>query len=144
LAVFAFGLAGAAILYFWLVQSTMHARAKLQVSVATLRTQAAQLDQQSAEYARLRTAPAPTAAQTDLRSIVQAYAEKTGLSRALVKLDAPDRNRVQVTFGALPFADWLIWIQALQAQQTRLETCRVEALSTTGMVSITATLVRSQ
>lgn len=134
----------AAVLYFWLVHSAVQARAQLQTSVSTLRAQAAQLEQQSAELSRLRTATAPTAARADLRSVVQAHAEKTGVSRALVKLDMLDRNRVQVTFGALPFSEWLDWIQALQTQQARLETCRIEALSTPGMVSITATLARPQ
>ena len=63
---------------------------------------------------------------------------------ALVRIDAPDANQVKVDFGALPFADWLAWVASLQAQQVRLDTCRIEALSTPGLVSVTATLVRAK
>jgi general secretion pathway protein M len=59
-----------------------------------------------------------------------------------VRVDAPDADQVVVVFGAVAFADWLNWIDALKAQQVRLDTCRIEALSTPGLVGITATLVR--
>ena len=117
-------------LYVWLVHSAVQARAQLRASVTTLRAQAASLDQQAFEYVRLRAAPAATASPTDLR--------------ALVRIDAPDANQVKVDFGALPFADWLAWVASLQAQQVRLDTCRIEALSTPGLVSVTATLVRAK
>jgi len=45
-------------------------------------------------------------------------------------------------FGAVGFADWLNWVAGLTSQQVRLDACRVEALSTPGLVSVTATLVR--
>ena len=131
-------------LYVWLVQSAGQARAQLRASVTTLRAQAASLDQQALEYVRLRAAPAATASPTDLRTLVQAQAGAAGLSRALVRIDAPDANQVKVDFGALPFADWLAWVASLQAQQVRLDTCRIEALSTPGLVSVTASLVRAK
>lgn len=132
------------ILYFWLVQSAEQARVRLNKNVTTLRTQSMQLEQQSAEYLRLRGAPAASVSATDLRTLVQDQIDSAGLSRALVKIDAQDANRVQVTFGALPFADWLEWVRALQSQHARIDTCRVEALSTAGLVSVTATLTRAQ
>jgi len=131
-------------LYVWLVQSAGQARAQLRASVTTLRAQAASLDQQAFEYVRLRAAPAATASPTDLRTLVQAQAGAAGLSRALVRIDAPDANQVKVDFRALPFADWLAWVASLQAQQVRLDTCRIEALSTPGLVSVTASLVRAK
>lgn len=133
-----------AALYVWLVQSAGQARARLHASVTTLRTQAARLDQQALEYGRLRAAPAATASPTDLRTLVQARVGDAGLARALVRIDAPDASQVTVVFGALPFADWLAWIASLQAQQVRLDACRIEALSTPGQVSVTATLVRAK
>jgi len=66
------------------------------------------------------------------------------LSGALVRIDAPDANQVVVVFGAVAFADWLNWIAGLRSQHVRLDTCRIEALSTPGMVSVTATLVRAK
>ena len=132
-----------AALYLWLVQSADRARGQLKTTVATLRAQTARLEQQAAEYERLRAAPLPTASQSDLRTLAQAQAGVAGLSRALVKIDAPDANQVQVVFGAVAFADWLNWVASLQSQQVRLDACRIEALSTPGLVSVTATFVRA-
>jgi type II secretory pathway component PulM len=133
-----------AALYVWLVQSAGQARVQLRTSVTTLRAQAARLDQQALEYGRLRAAPAATASPTDLRTLVQARVGDAGLSRALVRIDAPDPNQVKVVFGALPFTDWLAWVASLQAQQVRLDACRIEALSTPGLVSVTATFTRAK
>lgn len=133
-----------AVLYVWLVQSAGQARVQLHTSVTTLRAQAARLEQQAAELERLRATPATPASQTDLRTLVQAQAGAAGLSRALVKIDAPDANQVVVVFGAVAFADWLNWVASLKSQQVRLDTCRIEALSTPGMVSVTATLLRAK
>ena len=131
-------------LYVWLVQSAGQARVQLHTSVTKLRAQAARLEQQAAEFERLRAAPALSASPTDLRTLVQAQAGAAGLSRALVKIDAPDANQGGVVFGAVAFADWLNWVASLKAQQVRLDTCRIEALSTPGMVSVTATLLRAK
>lgn len=136
-------LAGAAS-YGWLVQSADRAHTRLRASVPALRAQAARLEQQAAELERLRSAPPPSVSQTDLRTLVQAQAGATGLSRALVRLDAPDANQVVVVFGAVAFADWLNWVASLKTQRVRLDACRVEALSTPGLVSVTATLVRTK
>jgi general secretion pathway protein M len=129
-------------LYAWLMQAAGRARAQLHMNVTALRTQAARLDQQALEHARLRAAPAATASSTDLRKLVQSRIDAAGLSRALVRMDAPDADQVVVVFGAVAFADWLDWIAGLQLQQVRLDTCRIEALAAPGMVSVTATLAR--
>ena len=133
----------AVLLYSWLVVSATQARSRLENRVTSLRARAIQLEQQSAEYARLHTTAAPTVAQIDLRSLVQSQTDAAGLSHALLKIDVQDAHRVQVAFGATSFAAWLDWVQTLQSQQVRIEACRMEALSTTGLVSITATLARS-
>ncbi|GEM_PF-1068814 len=132
------------LLYVWLLQSATQARTRLKTAVATLQAQTAQLEQQSLEYAKLRAAPLPTASSTDLRTLVQSQVDTAGLSQVLLKIDVQDSHRLQVTFGATPFAAWLDWTQALQSQQIRIESSRIEALSTAGLVSITATLARSQ
>jgi len=129
-------------LYAWLVQAAGQARAKLNTSVTLLRAQAVLLDQQAIEHARLRAAPAATASATDLRTLVQSRIDAAGLSRALVRMDAPDADQVVVVFGAVAFADWLDWIAGLQSQQVRLDACRIEALATPGLVSVTGTLAR--
>ena len=129
-------------LYAWFVLSAGRARAQLNASVTVLRTQAARLDQQAIEYRRLRAAPGATASTSELRTLIQARVEAAGLARALVRLDAPDTDHVVVVFGAVAFADWLGWTAGLQAQQIRLDACRIEALATPGLVSVTATLAR--
>lgn len=131
-------------LYGALVQTAGRARTQLGASVAALRVQAARLDQQAGELERIRAAPVISASDTDLRALVQARAGEAGLSGALVRIDAPDAGQVVVVFGAVAFADWLNLVEILNSQHVRLETCRIEALSTAGLVSVTATLVRAK
>jgi len=129
--------------YPWLLHAAGRARAQLGASVAALRTQAALLEQRAAEHQRLSATRAPTASSTDLRTLVQARVDADRLSGALTLLEAPDADHIRVAFGAVPFADWLGWVGALQAQQVRLEAARVEALAASGQVSVTATFVRA-
>jgi general secretion pathway protein M len=133
-----------AALYAWLLHSADRARGQLRASVATLRTQAALLEQQAAEYQRLRAMPATAASPTDLRALVQAQADAERLSGTLTRIDAPDADRVRIAFGAVSFADWLGWNAALQGQHVRLEAARIEALAAPGLVSITATFARAR
>jgi len=129
--------------YLLLLQSAERGRGQLRTSVAALRTQAALLEQQAAEHQLLRATPATPASTTDLRALVQARADAARLS-GMTRIEAPDADHVQVVFGAVPFADWLGWVAALQAQHVSLEAARIEALSAPGMVSATATLSRAK
>ena len=129
--------------YLLLLQSAERGRGQLRTSVAALRTQAALLEQQAAEHQLLRATPATPASATDLRALVQARADAARLS-GMTRIEAPDADHVQVVFGAVPFADWLGWVAALQAQHVSLEAARIEALSAPGMVSATATLSRAK
>ena len=128
--------------YVLLLQSADRGRDQLRASVSSLRTQAVLLDQHAAEYARLRAAPAPAASPADLRSVVQGRADAARL--ALARIDAPDADHVRVALGAVPFADWLGLVSALQAQHVRLEAARLEALAAPGLVSVSATFARSR
>ena len=134
----------AVVLYLSLVQSAYRARTQLGSSVSVLRAQALRLDSDANELARARAAPAAPAAQADLRTQVQAQAGAAGLARALLRIDARDADQVQVVFGSVAFADWLAWVATLQAQHIRLDTGRIEALSTPGLVSVTATFTRAK
>jgi len=129
--------------YAWLLHSAGRGREQLRASVAILHTQGALLERQAAEHDRLRAAPAAPASQTDLRALVRARVDAARLSGALTRLDAVDADRVQVAFGALPFAEWLAWLAALEVQHVQVEAARIEALSAPGMVSASATLVRA-
>ena len=117
---------------------------QLRASVMKLHAQATRLEQQAVELERLRATPVTPASQSDLRALVQAQAGAAGMSQALVKIDTPDANQVVVVFGAVAFADWLNWIASLKAQQVRLDTCKIEALSTPGMIGVKATLLRAK
>lgn len=132
------------VLYALLLHSASQARTQLRSSAPMLREQAARLDRQALEYGRLRAAPAATASPADLRALVQARISGAGLAGALTRIEAADANQVTVAFGALPFADWLAWVASLQAQQVRLDSSRVEALATPGVVSVTATFARAR
>jgi general secretion pathway protein M len=134
----------AAVLYLWLMQSAQGARTQLGASLSVLRAQAMRLDLDATELARVRAMPVSPAAQTDLRTLIQARADAAGLARALVRIDAPDANQVQVVFGAVAFVEWLAWVASLQAERIRLDTGRIEALSTPGMVGVTATFTRAK
>lgn len=134
----------AAASYLLVVYSAERARAQLRPGVAALRTQAALLDQQAAEHERLRAAPATPASPGALRALIQARLDAARLSGAVTRMDAPDADHVSMTFGAVPFAEWLGFVGALQAQQVRLETARLEALAASGLVSVNATFARAR
>jgi len=134
----------AAALILWLAQSAYRARTQLGASLTVLRAQATRLNLDATELERVRAIPAPPTAQTDLRALVRARAEAAGLARALLRIDAPDANQVQLVFGAVAFSEWLAWVASLQAEHVRLDTGRIEALSTPGMVGVTATFTRAR
>lgn len=131
-------------LYLALVQSANRARQRLAPAVTSLRAQSALLEQHAAELERLRTLPAPPAGQANLRTLVETQIGTAGLARALVRIDAPNADQVQVVFGAIPFAEWLALVSSLQLQRVRLDTCRIEAAATPGVVSVTATFIRAK
>jgi len=74
---------------------------------------------------------------------VQSRLEAARLSGAVTLLEAPDAQHVRIAFGAVPFAGWLDWVAALQAQHVHLEAARIEALAAPGQVSVSATFVRA-
>jgi len=129
-------------LYLSLLHSADRNRTQLIASVATTRAKAALFEQHAAEFERLRAAPVPAASNTDLRTVVQSRADAARL--VLTRVDGRDAGQVQVTLGAVAFADWLAWTAALQAQQVRLESARIEALAAPGLVSVSATFARSR
>ncbi|CAG4883517.1 conserved protein of unknown function [Georgfuchsia toluolica] len=133
-----------AMLYLLLVQSANQARTQLGASVSVLRAQALRLESDANELARVRAMPSPPTPQSDLRTQIQSQANATGLGRALLRIDARGADQVQVVFGSVPFADWLAWVATLQEQRIRLDTSRIEALTTPGLVSITATFTRAK
>jgi general secretion pathway protein M len=139
----ALGVVLIAAFFAWLVQAAVQARNQLHPSVLASRGQLARLDQQAMEIERLRAAPPVAVSQSDLRALVQSQLG-AGLTRTLVRIDAPDPDQVEVVFGAVAFSEWLNWIAGLKTQQVRVAASRVEALTSPGLVSVTATLVRAK
>jgi general secretion pathway protein M len=142
-AVAALGVVLMAALFTWLVQAAVQARKQLRPNVTALQGQLTRLNQQAMEIERLRASPPVAVSQSDLRALVQSQLG-AGLTRTLVRIDAPDPDQVEVVFGAVAFSDWLNWIAGLKAQQVRVAASRVEALTSPGLVSVTATLVRAK
>jgi type II secretory pathway component PulM len=132
------------ILYMAIVLSAAQARRPLRAQVSMLRSQAAYLEQQTLEYERLRLVTEITTSATNLHTLVQARVEAAGLSSSLLRIDNINEDQVVVVFGAVAFADWLALIDGLQIQKIRLETCRIETLSASGLVNVTATLSRTR
>lgn len=138
-----FAIISAIVLYCWLTHSVNQARVKLNDNVGVLVGQQALMEQHATEIERLRATPTPAASQTDLRALVHSHIDAAGLGNNLTKLDMQDNNRIQVIFGAISFGDWIAWVKTLQSQYVRIEACRIEALSTPGMVGVTVKLIRS-
>jgi general secretion pathway protein M len=138
----ALGVVLAAVLLVSLVQAATEARSRLRPSVTALQEQLARLDRQAMEIERLRASPPVATSQSDLRALVQSQIG-AGLSGALLRIEAPEPDRVEVVFGAVAFPEWLTWIAGLKSQHVRVATARVEALTSPGLVSVTATLVRT-
>jgi type II secretory pathway component PulM len=130
-------------LYVSLVTSADRARVQLRSSMVTLRTQAAQFQQDISEHERLRVKPRAPVNSVDLKILMQTQADALGISRSLAGLETQGSDQVQVVLDSLPFADWLSLVAAMQMQQVRLDNGRVQALPAPGMVSVTATFIRN-
>lgn len=139
----ALAIAAIAVLYLLMIFDLQQKRTTLSANVAALRSQHAAIEAQAREIENLRTRPVTgSPPPADLRAFVLAHTEATGLGRGLVRIESTDADRVNVVLGAVPFAAWLQWTTGLQQQKLRLESCRIEALSRPGLVSVTATVGR--
>lgn len=128
----------------WVFGTAQRARSVLRsVTVPELRERAGIFEREAAEYERLRAAPKVAPSKTELRGMVQAQAGAAGLSRAVQSVDAIDPDHVKVVLGGAGFSDWLALAVNLEAQQVRVESCRIEALSAPGLVNVTAVLARA-
>lgn len=133
---------GAAVLYAVLVYSAEQSRARLKTGISELRVKSADMEKQASEISRLR-AMASTATHSgmDFPKTVQALVDSNGLATT-AKINHRDAENIELVLGNLPFAQWLAMARSLQAQQIRIESCKVEGLAIPGMVSISATLTR--
>lgn len=133
----------AAVIYIALVYSAEQSRSRLKSGISELRVRSAAMERQGSEISRLRAKGSATnTAGTDLPKTVQALAESNGLSIAAARISSRDDEHVEVAISNLPFTQWLSMARALQAQQIRIESCKIEGLAAQGMVNVTATLNR--
>lgn len=135
-----------AVLYVSYIQSASHARTQLDHSVSRLRAEVGRTHRIGDEIVRLRALPPANqpSRSSDIRAVIQSSIDSAGLASSLRSIEPLDAGQVRVTFGAVPFVDWVTWVDAMQtAQQLRLDATRIEALTTPGIVSATATFARS-
>jgi len=133
------------LLYIWLMQAASTARGTLEQRVTGLRSAAVLMEQQAAELEQLRMASPPAvsnAALLPLLPLLQKSAAQAGLAELLLQAEALTADEAKLTFGAIPFATWLRWVDTLRMQNIRVASARIETLSTPGLVSVTATLAR--
>jgi general secretion pathway protein M len=131
------------VLYLWGLVSAFQARDQLMGRMPILKRKAAQVEQQAAEYLRLRNTPPDQMSKTDLRLLIQAQAGVAGLTPALTRIESPDPNHVEVLFDNVPFSQWLVWVDRLQSLHARLDNCKIEASEQPGQVKVAATFTRS-
>lgn len=136
----AFGVVGYALAVRYIDQE----RSNLRASVATLGAQAHVFEQRALEIERLRAAPQPASSSRPLVEILKSEARSAGFAQDALTLEAIGTDEVRVSLGATEFAGWLRWVERLQAQRVRVESCRIESLARPGLVSATAVFVRGR
>ena len=134
----------AVVVYVFAVRYIDRERSNLRASVATLGAQAHVLEQRALEIERLRAAPQPASSLRPLVDILESEARSAGFAQDALKLEAIGADEVRLNLGATEFAGWLRWVERLQAQRVRVESCRIESLARPGLVSATAVFVRGR
>jgi len=130
-------------MYSSLITSAEQARTRLRSSIPILRDQANEFQRQASEYERLKATLSVSSEPGDLRALVQSEADSAGLSHVLSSIDAVDTDRTKVVLNAVPFADWISWVAAMEMHGIRINSSRIEALPQPGIVDVTATFIRS-
>lgn len=128
--------------YLLIITAASDARNRLRARMPQLRAEALRLEQQSAEFERLRNTPPAPPVQGDLHALVQTQIDALGLGKAVVRMDAADANQLQLVLGDVAFSACLTLIDNLRAQRIRLDASRIEAATAPGTVTFTATFVR--
>lgn len=114
---------------------------QLRQTLPQLREQAQQLQRDAQEVGRLKTQPAVIRAAGNLALAVEQRAIASGLRERIESITPQGVGHVRVVLPQLAFDDWLSWASELQTSDgIRVESARIEAGDTTGMVSIDAVL----
>lgn len=129
-------------LYFYLWQPLTSERARLDVRVAQLRGELAQLRADSEAVKSLR-GQAPIRAAQSLEATARLAAARFQLVDSLAEVTPQGSDRLLVNMDGVAFDAWLRWVGELGVQGVSLVDCKVEALSTAGEVRARVTLRRA-
>lgn len=109
-------------------------------SLPELRAAAAQMRGEANEISTLKTRGVTVPAGGALAAVEQSAASQ-GLRDKLEELGATDASHVRMSSNALPFDQWVSWLNLLQAQSgMRIESANVEATQDSGKVKAQAVL----
>ena len=109
------GVVALALVFLLLVEPAWLGIKRLQSSLPTLRAQVAQLDGLLAEVKTLRSRPqAATVAPAEARAALEKSLAGAGLKAA--RIAALSDGDVQMTFAAVPFAQWSSWLAATERE----------------------------
>ena len=115
--------------------------AQMRKELPQLRVQARQLQQDAAEVARLRAQPAVARAVSSLTAAVEQRAVAGGLREHFESITAQDPRHVRVVLPQVALDEWVVWLGNLQANDgIRVESTRIEASDTAGVVKVEAVL----
>jgi len=114
---------------------------QLRDTLPQLHMQAAQMQRDAEEVARLRAHPAVSRQGGSIATVVEQRAAASGLREHIATLAAQDDGRVRVVLPRIGFDAWLAWIGELQAAHgVRVESARIESSGEAGMVRVDAVL----
>jgi general secretion pathway protein M len=130
-----------AALYVFLWEPGLAARKSLSASLPRLRAQLEdmrwQRDQIGVLRKELRAAPRRGA----LVDLLRASVAQSPIASSIERIEALPGGRARLQGAAVPFAQWLAWIDLLRRELgVRIESCRLGALERPGMVQVDASL----
>jgi type II secretory pathway component PulM len=128
--------------YFLLWQPAHEAIGKLHTKLPQLRIQTEQMRRAAELVEEMRHRPQLTVMDaTAVKNAVEASASRHQLREALTTITAQEPSAVRVTFAAVSFEKWLIWLRELQqSQHIRIDSVSITPLSEPGMVAVLSTL----
>jgi general secretion pathway protein M len=129
----------AAVLYAYLWLPITVERHKLRANLPQLRANAAQMQRQAQEAAQLKASATPALRGEAIKSAIHQAANEAGLDSKTLQVNLLDEGRANIAWATVPFDAWTMLVANLQKNQgIRLESCTIEALPETGLVSVRA------
>jgi general secretion pathway protein M len=134
----------AALFYAYLWQPIAVERNKLRASLPQLRENAVQMQHQARETAQLRASITPAPRGEAIKSAINQAASEAGLDSKTLQVNMTDETRANIALATVSFDAWTVLVANLQKnQRIRLESCSIEALPETGMVSVRGVAIAS-